>query len=134
MPLRNYSSKTLRYLRLVTATAVIILLNLSLYLFNRQVNSWLGFLTGILTFLSALANYLIYRILRNRPVTERDFTVKQSYFVFIVISILCICFCCYEIVMMEEKIDRLVMFVLMIILVLIDVLVTIRIKKWMSQK
>lgn len=88
MKLKNVSSRVLRFSRVVTAVLAVFLISTSISLYKSKTSPEIWLAVGALALVVIFVNGLLYRLLKKRPDSVNPLTIRQSFIVFLVISLL----------------------------------------------
>ena len=133
MKLKNVSSRVLRFSRVVTAVLAVFLISTSISLYKSKTSPEIWLAVGVLALVVIFVNGLLYRMLKKRPDSENQLTIKQSFIVFLVISFLVLCVEFYTLLTFSDTTDRIVLALLMLLLILCDFLAYLQVKKYFKQ-
>ena len=133
MKLKNVSSRVLRFSRVVTAVLAVFLISTSISLYKSKTSPEIWLAVGVLALVVIFVNGLLYRMLKKRPDSENQLTIKQSFIVFLVISFLVLCVEFYTLLTFSDTTDRVVLAVLMLLLILCDFLAYLQVKNYFKQ-
>lgn len=131
--MKNISSRVLRFSRVVTAALAVFLISISISLYKSKTSPEIWLAVGALALVGILVNGLLYRMLKKRPDSEHLLTLKQSFIVFLVISLLVLCVEFYTLLTFSDTTDRIVLAVLMLLLILCDILAYLQVKNYFKQ-
>ena len=130
MKLKNVSSRVLQSFRTITAALSVFLISISLALYKSKTSPGTWLAVGVLALVVILVNGLLYRMLKKRPDSESRLKIKQSFIVFLVISLLVLCVEFYTLLTFSDTTDRIVLAVLMLLLILCDFLAYLQVKRY----
>ena len=133
MKLKNISPRVLRFFRVATAILAVFLISTSISLYKSKTSPGICLAVGALALVVILVNGLLYRMLKKRPDSESRLTIKQSFIVFLVISLLVLCVEFYTILTFSDATDRIVLAVLMLLLIFCDFLAYLQVKNYFKQ-
>lgn len=133
MKIKNISSRVLRSFRTITAALAVFLISISMSLYKSKTSPGICLAVGALALVVILVNGLLYRMLKKRPDSESRLTIKQSFIVFLVISLLVLCVEFYTILTFSDATDRIVLAVLMLLLIFCDFLAYLQVKNYFKQ-
>ena len=133
MKMKNISSRVLRFSRVVTAALAVFLISISISLYKSKTSPVTWLTVGVLAFVVILVNGLLYRMLKKRPDSVNPLTIRQSFIVFLVISLLVLCVEFYTLLTYSDTTDRIVLAVLMLLLILCDFLAYLQVKNYFKQ-
>lgn len=130
MKMKNISSRVLRFSRVVTAALAVFLISISISLYKSKTSPEIWLAVGALALVGILVNGLLYCMLKKRPDAVNRLTIRQSFIVFLVISLLVLCVEFYTLLTFSDTTDRIVLAVLMLLLILCDILAYLQVKKY----
>lgn len=130
MKLKNISSRVLRFFRTITAALAVFLISISISLYKSKTSPEIWLAVGALALVVILVNGLLCRMLNKRPDSVNPLTIRQSFIVFLVISLLVLCVEFYTLLTFSDTTDRIVLAVLMLLLILCDFLAYLQVKKY----
>ena len=130
MKLKSISSRVLRFSRVVTAVLAVFLISTSISLYKSKTSPEIWLAVGALALVVIFVNGLLYRMLKKRPDSVNLLTIRQSFIVFLVISLLVLCVEFYTLLTFSDTTDRIVLAVLMLLLILCDILAYLQVKKY----
>ena len=133
MKLKNISSRVLRFFRVVTAVLAVFLISTSISLYKSKTSPEIWLAVGALALVVILVNGLLCRMLKKRPDSVNPLTIRQSFIVFLVISLLVLCVEFYTLLTFSDTTDRIVLAVLMLLLILCDFLSYLQVKNYFKQ-
>lgn len=133
MKMKNISSRVLRFSRVVTAALAVFLISISISLYKSKTSPEIWLAVGALALVGILVNGLLYRMLKKRPDSVNLLTIRQSFIVFLVISLLVLCVEFYTLLTFSDTTDRIVLAVLMLLLILCDFLAYLQVKNYFKQ-
>ena len=133
MKLKNISSRVLRSFRTITAAFAVFLISTSISLYKSKTSPEIWLAVGALALVVIFVNGLLYRLLKKRPDSVNPLTIRQSFLVFLVISLLVLCVEFYILLTFSDTTDRIVLAVLMLLLILCDFLAYLQVKKYFKQ-
>ena len=133
MKLKNISSRVLRFFRTITAALAVFLISISISLYKSKTSPEIWLAVGALALVVIFVNGLLYCILKKRPDSVNPLTIRQSFLVFLVISLLVLCVEFYTLLIVSDTIDRIVLALLMLLLILCDFLVYLQVKKYFKR-
>ena len=133
MKLKNISSRVLRFSRVVTAVLAVFLISISLSLYKSKISPGTWLAVGALALVVIFVNGLLYHILKKRPDSVNPLTIRQSFLVFLVISLLVLCVEFYTLLTFSDTTDRIVLAVLMLLLILCDFLAYLQVKRYFKR-
>ena len=133
MKLKNISPRVLRFFRVVTAILAVFLISTSISLYKSKTSPEIWLAVGALALVVIFVNGLLYHILKKRPDSVNPLTIRQSFLVFLVISLLVLCVEFYTLLTFSDTTDRIVLAVLMLLLILCDFLSYLQVKKYFKQ-
>ena len=133
MKLKNISSSVLRSFRTITAALAVFLISISLSLYKSKTSPEIWLAVGALALVVIFVNGLLCRMLKKRPDSVNPLTIRQSFLVFLVISLLVLCVEFYTLLTFSDITDRIVLAVLMLLLILCDFLSYLQVKKYFKQ-
>ena len=133
MKLKNISSRVLRFFRTITATLAVFLISISISLYKSKTSPEIWLAVGALALVVIFVNGLLYCILKKRPDSVNPLTIRQSFLVFLVISLLVLCVEFYTLLTFSDTTDRIVLVVLMLLLILCDFLAYLQVKKYFKR-
>ena len=128
--MKNISSRVLRFSRVATAILAVFLISTSISLYKSKTSPEIWLAVGVLALVVILVNGLLYRMLKKRPDSVNLLTIRQSFIVFLVISLLVLCVEFYTLLTFSDTTDRIVLAVLMLLLILCDILAYLQVKKY----
>lgn len=131
--MKNISSRVLRFSRVVTAALAVFLISISISLYKSKTSPEIWLAVGALALVGILVNGLLYRMLKKRPDSVNLLTIRQSFIVFLVISLLVLCVEFYTLLTFSDTTDRIVLAVLMLLLILCDFLAYLQVKNYFKQ-
>lgn len=120
----------MRFSRVVTAALAVFLISISISLYKSKTSPEIWLAVGALALVGILVNGLLYRMLKKRPDSVNLLTIRQSFIVFLVISLLVLCVEFYTLLTFSDTTDRIVLAVLMLLLILCDILAYLQVKKY----
>ena len=132
MKLKNISSRVLRFSRVVTAVLAVFLISTSISLYKSKTSPEIWLAVGALALVVIFVNGLLCRMLKKRPDSVNP-TIRQSFIVFLVISLLVLCVEFYTLLTFSDTTDRIVLAVLMLLLILCDFLAYLQVKKYFKR-
>ena len=132
MKLKNISSRVLRFFRTITAALAVFLISISISLYKSKTSLEIWLAVGALALVVIFVNGLLYRLLKKRPDSVNP-TIRQSFIVFLVISLLVLCVEFYTLLTFSDTTDRIVLAVLMLLLILCDFLAYLQVKNYFKQ-
>ena len=132
MKLKNISSRVLRFFRVVTAVLAVFLISTSISLYKSKTSPEIWLAVGALALVVIFVNGLLCRMLKKRPDSVNP-TIRQSFIVFLVISLLVLCVEFYTLLTFSDTTDRIVLAVLMLLLILCDFLAYLQVKNYFKQ-
>ena len=132
MKLKNVSSRVLRFSRVVTAVLAVFLISTSISLYKSKTSPEIWLAVGALALVVIFVNGLLCRMLKKRPDSVNP-TIRQSFIVFLVISLLVLCVEFYTLLTFSDTTDRIVLAVLMLLLILCDFLAYLQVKKYFKR-
>ena len=133
MKLKNFSSRVLRFFRVVTAILAVFLISTSISLYKSKTSPEIWLAVGALALVVIFVNGLLYRLPKKRPDLVNPLTIQQSFIVFLVISFLVLCVEFYTLLTFSDTTDRIVLAVLMLLLILCDFLAYLQVKNYFKQ-
>ena len=133
MKLKNISSRVLRFFRTITAALAVFLISISISLYKSKTSPEIWLAVGALALVVILVNGLLCRMLKKRPDSVNPLTIRQSFIVFLVISLLVLCVEFYTLLIVSDTIDRIVLALLMLLLILCDFLVYLQVKRYFKR-
>ena len=133
MKLKNISSRVLRFSRVVTAVLAVFLISTGISLYKSKTSPEIWLAVGALALVVIFVNGLSYRILKKRSDSVNPLTIRQSFIVFLVISLLVLCVEFYTLLTFSDITDRIVLAVLMLLLILCDFLAYLQVKNYFKQ-
>ena len=133
MKLKNISSRVLRFFRTITAALAVFLISISISLYKSKTSPEIWLAVGALSLVVIFVNGLLYCILKTRPDSVNPLTIRQSFLVFLVISLLVLCVEFYTLLTFSDTTDRIVLVVLMLLLILCDFLAYLQVKKYFKR-
>ena len=133
MKLKNISSRVLRFFRTITAALAVFLISISISLYKSKTSPEIWLAVGALALVVIFVNGLLYCILKKRPDSVNPLTIRQSFLVFLVISLLVLCVEFYTLLTFSDTTDRIVLVVLMLLLILCDFLAYLQVKKYFKK-
>ena len=133
MKLKNVSSRVLRFSRVVTAVLAVFLISISISLYKSKTSPEIWLAVGALALVVIFVNGLLYRLLKKRPDSVNQLTIRQSFIVFLVITFLVLSVEFYTLLTFSDTTDRIVLAVLMLLLILCDFLSYLQVKKYFKQ-
>ena len=133
MKLKNISSRVLRFFRTITAALAVFLISTSISLYKSKTSPEIWLAVGALALVVIFVNGLLYRLLKKRPDSVNPLTIRQSFLVFLVISLLVLCVEFYTLLTFSDTTDRIVLVVLMLLLILCDFLAYLQVKKYFKR-
>ena len=133
MKLKNISSRVLRFSRVVTAVLAVFLISTSISLYKSKTSPEIWLAVGALALVVIFVNGLLYRLLKKRPDSVNQLTIRQSFIVFLVITFLVLSVEFYTLLTFSDTTDRIVLAVLMLLLILCDFLSYLQVKKYFKQ-
>ena len=113
MKLKNISSRVLRFFRTITAALAVFLISISISLYKSKTSPEIWLAVGALALVVIFVNGLLCRMLKKRPDSVNP-TIRQSFIVFLVISLLVLCVEFYTLLTFSDTTDRIVLAVLML--------------------
>ena len=128
MKLKNISSRVLRFFRTITATLAVFLISISISLYKSKTSPEIWLAVGALALVVIFVNGLLYCILKKRPDSVNPLTIRQSFLVFLVISLLVLCVAFYTLLTFSDTSDRIELAVLLFLLIFCDFLVYLQVK------
>ena len=132
MKLKNISSRVLRSFRTITAALAVFLISTSISLYKSKTSPEIWLAVGALALVVIFVNGLLCRMLKKRPDSVNP-TIRQSFIVFLVISLLVLCVEFYTLLTFSDTTDRIVLAVLMLLLILCDFLSYLQVKNYFKQ-
>lgn len=132
MKLKNISSRVLRFFRTITAALAVFLISISISLYKSKTSPEIWLAVGALALVVIFVNGLLCRMLKKRPDSVNP-TIRQSFIVFLVISLLVLCVEFYTLLTFSDTTDRIVLAVLMLLLILCDFLAYLQVKNYFKQ-
>ena len=132
MKLKNISSRVLRFFRTITAALAVFLISISISLYKSKTSPEIWLAVGALALVVIFVNGLLYCMLKKRPDSVNP-TIRQSFIVFLVISLLVLCVEFYTLLTFSDTTDRIVLAVLMLLLILCDFLAYLQVKNYFKQ-
>lgn len=129
MKLKSISSRVLRFFRTITAVLAVFLISTSISLYKSKASPEIWLAVGALALVAIFVNGLLCRMLKKRPDSVNPLTIRQSFIVFLVISLLVLCVEFYTLLTFSDTTDRIVLVVLMLLLILCDFLAYLQVKK-----
>lgn len=132
MKLKNISSRVLRSFRTITAALAVFLISISISLYKSKTSPEIWLAVGALALVVIFVNGLLCRMLKKRPDSVNP-TIRQSFIVFLVISLLVLCVEFYTLLTFSDTTDRIVLAVLMLLLILCDFLSYLQVKNYFKQ-
>lgn len=133
MKLKSISSRVLRFFRVVTAILAVFLISISISLYKSKTSLGICLAVGVLALVVIFVNGLLYHILKKRPDSVNPLTIRQSFLVFLVISLLVLCVEFYTLLIFSDTTDRIVLAVLMLLLILCDFLAYLQVKRYFKR-
>ena len=133
MKLKNISSRVLRFSRVVTAVLAVFLISTGISLYKSKTSPEIWLAVGALALVVIFVNGLLYHILKKRPDSVNPLTIRQSFLVFLVISLLVLCVEFYTLLIFSDTTDRIVLAVLMLLLILCDFLAYLQVKRYFKR-
>ena len=133
MKLKNVSSRVLRFFRTITAVLAVFLISTSISLYKSKTSPEIWLAVGALALVVIFVNGLLYCILKKRPDSVNLLTIRQSFIVFLVISLLVLCVEFYTLLTFSDTTDCVVLAVLMLLLILCDFLAYLQVKRYFKQ-
>ena len=133
MKIKNISSRVLRSFRTITAVLAVFLISTSISLYKSKTSPEIWLAVGALALVVIFVNGLLYRLLKKRPDSVNLLTIRQSFIVFLVISLLVLCVEFYTLLTFSDTTDRIVLAVLMLLLILCDFLAYLQVKNYFKQ-
>ena len=133
MKLKNISSRGLRFFRIITAALAVFLISTSISLYKSKTSPEIWLAVGALALVVIFVNGLLCRMLKKRPDSVNPLTIRQSFIVFLVISLLVLCVEFYTLLTFSDTTDRVVLAVLMLLLILCDFLAYLQVKNYFKQ-
>lgn len=133
MKIKNISSRVLRSFRTITAVLAVFLISTSISLYKSKTSPEIWLAVGALALVVIFVNGLLYCILKKRPDSVNPLTIRQSFLVFLVISLLVLCVEFYTLLTFSDITDRIVLAVLMLLLILCDFLSYLQVKNYFKQ-
>ena len=132
MKWKNISSRVLRSFRTITAALAVFLISISISLYKSKTSPEIWLAVGALALVVIFVNGLLCRMLKKRPDSVNP-TIRQSFIVFLVISLLVLCVEFYTLLTFSDTTDRIVLAVLMLLLILCDFLAYLQVKNYFKQ-
>ena len=133
MKLKNISSRVLRFFRTITAVLAVFLISTSISLYKSKTSPEIWLAVGALALVVIFVNGLLYCILKKRPDSVNLLTIRQSFIVFLVISLLVLCVEFYTLLTFSDTTDCVVLAVLMLLLILCDFLAYLQVKRYFKR-
>ena len=133
MKLKNISSRVLRSFRTITVALAVFLISISISLYKSKTSPEIWLAVGALALVVIFVNGLLYCMLKKRPDSVNPLTIRQSFLVFLVISLLVLCVEFYTLLTVSDTTDRIVLAVLMLLLILCDFLSYLQVKNYFKQ-
>ena len=133
MKLKNISSRVLRSFRTITAALAVFLISTSISLYKSKTSPEIWLAVGALALVVILVNGLLCRMLKKRPDSVNPLTIRQSFIVFLVISLLVLCVEFYTLLTFSDTTERIVLALLMLLLILCDFLAYLQVKKYFKR-
>ena len=133
MKLQNNNAVVLQLLRLGSAAIVVLLINLGFYLYGKETPVWILFGLGLLTIIVGLINIIFYRLSQKQSVTKSYLTLKQSFGIFLSVSLFVLCVEFFKLLTLTDFTDRIILFILMLLLILFDILTYLQVKKYFKR-
>ena len=133
MKLKNISSRVLRFFRTITAALAVFLISISISLYKSKTSPEIWLAVGALALVVIFVNGLLCRTLKKRPDSVNPLTIRQSFIVFLVISLLVLCVEFYTLLTFSDTTDRIVLAVLMLLLILCDFLAYLQVKRYFKR-
>ena len=133
MKLKNISSRVLRFFRTITAALAVFLISISISLYKSKTSPEIWLAVGALALVVIFVNGLLYCILKKRPDSVNPLTIRQSFLVFLVISLLVLCVEFYTLLTFSDITDRIILAVLMLLLILCDFLAYLQVKNYFKR-
>ena len=133
MKIKNISSRVLRFFRVVTAVLAVFLISTSISLYKSKTSPGTWLAVGVLALVVIFLNGLLHCMLKKRPDSVNPLTIRQSFIVFLVISLLVLCVEFYTLLTFSDITDRIVLAVLMLLLILCDFLSYLQVKNYFKQ-
>ena len=133
MKLKNISSSVLRSFRTITAALAVFLISISISLYKSKTSLGICLAVRVLALVVIFVNGLLYHILKKRPDSVNPLTIRQSFLVFLVISLLVLCVEFYTLLTFSDTTDRIVLAVLMLLLILCDFLAYLQVKRYFKR-
>ena len=133
MKLKSISSRVLRFFRTITAVLAVFLISTSISLYKSKTSPEIWLAVGALALVVIFVNGLLYRLLKKRPDSVNPLTIRQSFIVFLVISLLVLCVEFYTLLTFSDITDRIVLAVLMLLLILCDFLSYLQVKRYFKR-
>ena len=133
MKLKNISSRVLRSFSTITAALAVLLISTSISLYKSKTSPEIWLAVGALALVVIFVNGLLYRLLKKRPDSVNPLTIRQSFLVFLVISLLVLCVEFYTLLTFSDTTGRIVLAVLMLLLILCDFLAYLQVKNYFKQ-
>ena len=126
MKLQNNNAVVLQLLRLGSAAIVVLLINLGFYLYGKETPVWLTIIVGLI-------NIIFYRLSQKQSVTKSYLTLKQSFGIFLSVSLFVLCVEFFKLLTLTDFTDRIILFILMLLLILFDILTYFQVKKYFKR-
>ena len=133
MKLQNNNAVVLQLLRLGSAAIVVLLINLGFYLYGKETPVWILFGLGLLTIFVGVINIIFYRLSKKQSVTKSYLTLKQSFGIFLSVSLFVLCVEFFKLLTLTDFTDRIILFILMLLLILFDILTYFQVKKYFKR-
>ena len=133
MKLKNISSRVLRSFRTITAAFAVFLIGTGISLYKSKTSPEIWLAVGALALVVIFVNGLLCRMLKKRPDSVNPLTIRQSFIVFLVISLLVLCVEFYTLLTFSDTTDRIVLAVLMLLLILCDFLAYLQVKRYFKR-
>ena len=133
MKLKNISSRVLQSFRAITAVLAVFLISTGMSLYTSKTSPEICLAVGVLALVVIFVNGLLYHILKKRPDSVNPLTIRQSFLVFLVISLLVLCVEFYTLLTFSDTTDRIVLAVLMLLLILCDFLAYLQVKRYFKR-
>ena len=133
MKLKNISSRVLRSFRTITAAFAVFLMGTGISLYKSKTSPEIWLAVGALALVVIFVNGLLYHILKKRPDSVNPLTIRQSFIVFLVISLLVLCVEFYTLLTFSDTTDCVVLAVLMLLLILCDFLAYLQVKRYFKR-
>ena len=110
-----------------------ILIGMGLANLFRSLDAVIWLAVGALALVVIFVNGLLCRTLKKRPDSVNPLTIRQSFIVFLVISLLVLCVEFYTLLTFSDTTDRIVLAVLMLLLILCDFLAYLQVKNYFKR-